>query len=717
MAIAPSIARQEPRIGSIGLNTMASNESQRDQSAKENFDRYRYGVDRGHREYTVQAALCERMYLGGGRQWSPEDRKILEDQRRPAYEFNEIMPSINSAIGHQIQNRMDISFRPRGGNADQLRADIFGKLAMHLADRSQLHWKETEVMSDGLIQQRGYYDVRMEFDTNMQGNITTKVLDPLDVIPDPDGKTYDPSGWADVIVTCWMTADEIEQEFGKDKRILVEERGDDDSDWGKDDDSGEERNKFAINKSGSIYDSTYTDGGIKRYRVIDRQKWVRTMSRCLFYPRSGDVKVIENMTPEVIEKETAAGAVPTKSMQKRVKWVVTTCAVELHNDWSPYDSLTIVPYFAYFRRGQTVGMVDNAIGPQQGLNKALSQYVHIVNTSANSGWVVEENSLTNMSTDDLESRGAMTGLVLEVKKGAQRPDKIQPNQVPNGVDKLIDRMSTALKDVTVPEAMRGISGPEKSGIAIQSKQFASQQQLAVPLDNLARTRYLLATKYAHLFQQFYTDERVFRITEQDPNTGKDREEVIELNKMNPETGEVDNDLTSGEYDVVVTEQPMQITFENSQFQQALELRQAGVAIPDAIMIQHSTLSRKAEIVEQMNSQQAPADPMAEAKARLIDAQTRKTTIEAVNKSVESMFSATQAANQVAAAPQVAAMADAMLRSAGFQDMDMAPIIPEAPAGMPVMDLPQNTNPLTPANPGVGIGDGIETADPAAGVPA
>lgn len=689
----------------------------KDQSAKENFDRYRYGVDRGHREYTEQAALCERMYLGGGRQWSPEDRKILEDQKRPAYEFNEVLPSVNAAIGHQIQNRMDIAFRPRGGNADQKRADIFGKVVMHIADRMRLHWKETEVFADGLIQQRGFYDVRVEFDTNMQGNICIKVLDPMDVIPDPDAKTYEPEGWADVVVTSWLTADEIEQQFGKEKRLLVESRHLDDTDWGEDDDSGEERSKFSKNKAGPIYDAVYMDGAIKRYRVIDRQMWVRTMSRCLFYPRSGDIKVIENMTEEVIAKELQAGAIPTKSMQKRVKWVVTTCDVELHNDWSPYDTFTIVPYFAYFRRGQTIGMVDNAIGPQQGLNKALSQYVHIINTSANSGWSVEEKSLTNMSTDDLEQKGAMTGLVLEYKKGAQKPEKIQPNQVPQGVNNLIDRMSEALKDVTVPEAMRGISGPEKSGIAIQSKQFASQQQLALPLDNLARTRHLLSTKLQALIQQFYTDERIFRITEQDPRTGKDVEVVVAINHVDSATGMVENDLTSGEYDTVVTEQPMQITFENSQFQQALELRTAGVMIPDPIMIQHSTLSRKAEIVEQMQNAEQPSDPLAEAKARLVDAQTRKTIIEAVNKAVESMFSATQAANQVAAVPQVAPLADAMLRSAGFEDMDASPIIPEAPQGLPVADLPTNTNPLTPTNPGVGIGEGIETADPAAGVPA
>ena len=48
-----------------------------DQTAQENWLRYQYGRDRGHYEYMELAKWCERMYLGGGRQWKAEDRAIL----------------------------------------------------------------------------------------------------------------------------------------------------------------------------------------------------------------------------------------------------------------------------------------------------------------------------------------------------------------------------------------------------------------------------------------------------------------------------------------------------------------------------------------------------------------------------------------------------------------------------------------------------------------
>jgi hypothetical protein len=435
----------------------------------------------------------------------------------------------------------------------------------------------------------------------------------------------------------------------------------------------------------------------------------------------------------------AEGVIISKRMQKRIKWTVSTYDMLLHDDWSPYKHFTIVPYFAYFRRGKTRGMVDNAIGPQEALNKAVSQFVHIINTSANSGWIVEENSLTNMEVTDLESLGAKTGLVLEHKQGSTAPSKIQPNAVPTGVDRLIDRATNALKDATVPEAMRGINSPEVSGIAIQSKQFASQQQLATPLDNLSHTRHLLAVRMLDLMQQFYTAARVFRITETNPMTGKPETKELAINQHDPVTGAYHNDMTEGEYDVVITEQPMAATFEDTQFQQALELRKSGVAIPDDVVIRHSNLTDKADILSRMDGQKQP-DPLSDAKIALMAAQAKKVEAEigdvnnaAIKKSIETQFSAMQAAEVIAAVPQTAPIADALMQAAGYQAPASADD-PQFPTGAPAAGLtvqavnnkrtgigfmppgdPSTTmapQPLTkPETPGMGERRGIETLRP------
>jgi hypothetical protein len=704
-----------------------------DQAAAANWQRYEYGRTRGHRDYCAQARRCERFFLGGGEQWDEADLAILKSQGRPAYEFNEVMPSINAAVGYQIHNRMDISFKPRGGNADQIQAEIRSKIAMQIADDNKLHWLETQVFGDGIIQQRGYFDIRMDFADNLQGDITVSTLDPLDVIPDPDAKSYDPDDWADVTVTRWLTHDDVEQQFGKDKRIEVENFKADDADFGDDGDS-EPRNKFGDVNSGAAYDSQYSDAQVRRVRVIDRQRWVYTLTKVGVWPETGDVRVIEDESPEALAEMQAKGVIITKRMQKRIKWTVSTYDITLHDDWSPYKHFTIVPYFAYFRRGKTRGMIDNAIGPQEALNKAVSQFVHIINTSANSGWVVEENSLTNMEVSDLETVGAKTGLVLEHKQGSAAPQKIQPNAVPTGVDRLIDRATNALKDATVPEAMRGINSPEVSGIAIQSKQFASQQQMATPLDNLAHTRHLLAVRMLDLMHQFYTAQRVFRITETNPMTGKPETKELAINEHDPVTGSYTNDMTEGEYDVVISEQPLAATFEDTQFQQALELRKAGVPVPDDVVIRHSNLTDKADILSRMDGQKQ-ADPLAEAKAALIAAQTEKVKAEvgdvnnaAIKKSIEAMFSAMQAAEVIATTPQTAPIADELMAAGGYQHPTPGGVDPNFPqpgvlspvaGGLPTGadSTTLEPRPLThPATPGVGKQRGIETQRADSGMP-
>lgn len=124
------------------------------------------------------------------------------------------------------------------------------------------------------------------------------------------------------------------------------------------------------------------------------------------------------------------------------------------------------------------------------------------------------------------------------------------------------------------------------------------------------------------------------------------------------------------------------------------------------------------------------------KRPLIEAQTKKTVAESVNKGVEGQFGAIQTAQTIAAIPQTAPLADMLLHSAGYVDADLPPIVPNAApvagvmpasAGQPASLSPEqvqaiqrqsptssrellgrrNTNPLTPANPLPGVNAGIE----------
>lgn len=154
----------------------------------------------------------------------------------------------------------------------------------------------------------------------------------------------------------------------------------------------------------------------------------------------------------------------------------------------------------------------------------------------------------------------------------------------------------------------------------------------------------------------------------------------------------------------------QVTFDNSQFEQMKTMRaEMGIPIPDARVVRASNLVDKSEIAEELEQQAGQSNPVAEAEAALRQAQARKAEAEAVNKAIEAQFSAVKTAREIVLTPAVAELADALLRSGGYEDKDAAPIIPEAPPAPTTgaqVQTNENTHPLFPPNPDVGLDTGM-----------
>lgn len=572
-----------------------------DRLAHEQWERYTRARDNGHMDFIDVAKKCDAYYQG--EQWDAEDVAMLDAEGRPALTINTILPTVNTVLGEQSTRRADVQFKPRRSGSSEV-AHTLTKLYMQIADNNKLDWVEQQVFADGLIMDgRGYFDVRMDFSDHVEGEVRIKALDPLDVVLDPDAKDYDPKTWNEFYYTRWMTLDDIEEMYGReeaDRLRFIAENG---NTFGRD---SVEYSETRYGDTDDVDDflGTTIHGEdeyrtVKALRVIERQHRKVTRVDCFVDPNTGDQREVPEAWSDRKTKKFAKeyGLNIYSKTKKKVRWTVTCDKVVLHDDWSPYNDFTIVPYFAYFRRGRPFGMVRNLLSPQEQLNKIASQELHIVNTTANSGWVVESGSLTNMQAEDLEEHGAETGLVLEYNRGSSPPAKIQPNQIPTGLDRISQKAAANIKSISgVNDSMLGTDGAEVSGIAIQAKQNRGVIMIQVPLDNLRKTRQYLAEKILNLVQTFYTEERVIQITnEEDPMMPR---EELAVNVMTPE-GEIINDLTIGEYDVVIGTMPARDSFDEVQFAEALSLRQVGVAIPDDAIVQYSHLAKKAELASRL----------------------------------------------------------------------------------------------------------------------
>ena len=576
---------------------MADKKTEETLTARNQWNRYTRARDSGHLDYCDLAKQCDAYYRG--EQWDEQDAAQLESEGRPALTINTILSTVNTVLGHQSSQRADIIFKPKR-NADQGLADTMSKVFKHVLTNNDYEFIESQVFSDGVIQDRGYFDVRIDYDDSMNGEIRIEAEDPLDIIPDPDAKDYDPRHWQEVFKTRWMSLDEIEELYGKDKADSLRYIAESGAHYGRDSFEFRETTEGFGDTDLSNWrvDETQGDEGasVRAVRVIERQHRKLVNTPFFLRPATGDMRQVPgNMSDDDARAFAETnGLTITKKIVRRVKWTVTADQVVLHDDWSPYSDFTIVPYFPYFRRGKPFGIVRNLLSPQEQLNKVASQELHIVNTTANSGWIVENGSLSNMDEDELTERGAETGLVLVHNRGSQPPAKIPPNQIPTGLDRISLKAQNNIKQISgVSDALLGTESPEVSGVALEQKRGAGQVQIQVPMENLRRTRGILAKRILDLLQAFYTEPRVLQITNEDDPL-KPREEMG-VNQVDPQTGEIINDLTIGEYDLIVGSAPARDNFNDMQFGQALSLRQAGVMIPDDMIVEYSHLHRKGEL--------------------------------------------------------------------------------------------------------------------------
>ena len=582
--------------------------------------RYVYARDNGHEKFVKKATVCDAFFRGD--QWSEEDLQALKQSRRPALTINKIISTIGNVMGEQIYNRSEISFRPKSG-ADPATADTLTKVYKQISDNNQLDWLRSDMFADGIITSRGFLDVRLGFDDSMQGEVKITSLNPKNVIVDNDADEHDPDSWSEVFTTKWMTADEVAVLYSKKDAELLRNRdgsyfpyGYDSIDYDRDR-FGDSRTSLA--SIGNDHDMTPV---MRTVRVIERQHRVLDRQDHFIDPTTGDMRPVPESWDEnriaAVKQQFGYDVIP--KLVRRIRWTVISDNVVLHDAWSPYKHFTVVPYFPYFRRGRTIGLVENLLGPQELLNKVSSQELHVVNSSANSGYKVKTGALATMSIEELEQRGAETGLVIEMNGSLDDIEKIQPNSTPTGLDRISYKAEEHIKTISgVSDSQQGMDREDVAAKAIQTKRQAASTNMAKPIDSLVRTDFMLARNILDLVQTFYTEERLLTITHDRDGGGT---EDVTINQVTPE-GTIINDLTLGEFDVTISSVPQRETLEDSQFDQAVSMKKdLGIQIPDSFIIKASRLLNKNDLIKEL--QAATSSPEAQAAQQL---QTRGQTAE------------------------------------------------------------------------------------------
>jgi hypothetical protein len=625
---------------------------------------YTRARDAGHLDWVEEARNFDNYYYGD--QWEDETKQLLDAQGRPYYSVNLVLSTVNAVIGEYIKSRQDISFVPMGKGANQEAAKSLRFLFKQIATNNKSEHKEKCVFTDGLIQDRGYFYYYLDFSDNAEGEVREEVLEPTDVILDAGASDYDPASWNEVFISRWLTPDQIGANYGPEKRDQIDlaaangTYGHDSIEWEAPTFGGDHQitEQFFVPEHDEVK-------RVKRVRVIERQyrKLVRT---AFFVDRpTGDMRPV----PEGWEKERSVAFAQQNDLdiiwkpERRIRVTITADKVILHDGWSMFSKISIVPFFPYFRRGRPFGLVRNLVDPQDMLNKVTSQELHVVNTTANSGWIFQTGSLINMDRDDLATQGSKTGLVLEVAQGAEIPIKIQPNQIPSGLAEIGSKAGVFFREISgVNEAQLGIQRSDSSK-ALDARKQGGMIQQEIIFDNLSQTRELRAELMLEMIQNYYTETRLIQVFSKNEDGDEEQQEleinqpVIEIDEETQEAVElIRNDLTLGEYSVVIGTLPRRETYDEGLFGQLMEMREAGVQIPDHVLIQASQLPDKAEVVDMVKQIQGLAAPSPEEMQRqqmLQELEMRLLNAEVTEKEAQAMERQANAQKLMAQAQEAA----------------------------------------------------------------
>ena len=571
------------------------------ESAVRHLNRYKDSAD-AHEEFVRKERRCTDFVFGD--QWDEEAIKACQRDRKPTLTINLTLRTINAIYGEYASMKADIAVKPTSDKAEDT-TDLLNKIIKQAMYDCGYTSEEASVFLDGITSGRGYFNVRLDNKKDPLGEISIIADDNLQVILSREAKTYDPDDWPEVFYVEWKNREEVEADYGKEAVDKLD---------------------FSLASMGDEIETIYmkyghTMGGVanntvsldsdeyemEEAQIITREFKAYRDAYVFVDPITSDTETIPK---DELDEEKPKGVSLKDYVQQMaddnrlevyelrrqfVKRAVFCGEVLIDEYWSPYDYYEVVPFFAYFSRGRTMGVVENLISPQEQLNKSESQELHIVNTTTNGGWQVEENSLVNMSEEDLAENGSKTGLVIVRRRGTGEAQKITPNGVPTGISNMGAKAANNIMSVSgVNDGMLGFTGQNVAGKTVGEKKQSGQAQLQRIFDNLETTRGLVGRAILSIVQNMFTEPRILRFNAE----GAEKSEQLAMNQVTA-AGEIVNDVSLGKYDMVVTTRPKQDTIDDYEFTEALQMREIGVQIPDWVLVEKSHMADSKEIADQM----------------------------------------------------------------------------------------------------------------------
>jgi hypothetical protein len=514
--------------------------------------------------WAKEAEIDYAMHAGHG-QWEEADRNRLKEQNRPCITFNRIMPVVSSVVGQEINQRAEVTYKPRttqtaeaampgGGDQgmgapaatpapgadDTGPAETLTAAAAYLRDQCDAEDEESDAFQDTVICGLGWVHTQVTHDENPDGELKEDRIDPLEMLWDCKAQKRNLVDMRRVWRVREIDIYEAKEMFpGKDISLL-------DASWARMDKTTQPHDREAAR----YYESESAED-------FDPNRKTVTLVECQYYTTKtayASVNIQDGQSVEFEDKKQADNYVKNVftmtgqqlPLAKRKKRVYRTAIIgrEVLSD-EESQSQECFKYQAitgYRDRNskQWIGLVRAMRDPQRWANALFSSVLHQIQTTGK-GIMAERGAFEN--DEAAEKAWANGSKIVWLNAGAVAGQKVQPKEqhnLPNGIFDMMQLSLGAFRDVTGVniESMGLADRSQAASLELQRTKQASII-LASLFDGLRRFHKENGRLIMDLIRNFLSDGRLIRVV------GPDYEKYVPLVKQ-------DDTI---EYDIIVDESP------------------------------------------------------------------------------------------------------------------------------------------------------------------
>lgn len=504
----------------------------------------------------------------------------LPNNNRGQYYFNRVRPLCNMVSGRQRQNRKSTIVVPLE-NADQETADAWTKILLHIYKREGIYETISEAFHQGAcITGMNLLHVYLDFQHDpISGDIKVDNLPYSAFFIDPYFRKPDLSDanfvWRRSYLTHSAAAALMPDKYDQIMALEGNPTG-----TGRDGRFSYMPESYGQTQQNRLaYDEYYYRDYRKQKLLVDK---VTGEVLEVTDQKNIDVETFLSHNPQVTLIEQMVPTVRLAIMiQDRVFYDGPN---PLNIDYFPFVPVlgyynAMMPYF--YSRIQ--GICRSLRDPQLLLNRRIILSADAAESVVNSGWIFKENAIIDVK--HLFQTGQ--GRIIPLKEEAQMTDiqQIAPPNLPQYFFNLQETFSKELNLVSgINEELLGSAIDDKAGILSALRQGAGLTTLQPLFDRLDHSQNLLGELIMKVVQNNYVPGKIRNILE-----GKQPPPLFYKKAF-------------GKYHCMVelgynTESQKQM-----QFAQYVQLKELGINIPDARMIEAATIQNKQELMQEIQQQ-------------------------------------------------------------------------------------------------------------------